>query len=277
MSDIDRRTLLAVAGSGLLLASCKEDRSPQATAGSGKGIPAGLCDDFGDPVSKEAPGTSQASDFVPEYICVVYIVRHPDGIKVRHAYWRAEADTAKQAKKRLIEISRGNYSTVPNRSEQNFQRFGFNSRTKIYFFINDKPDEFGFMPGSVDRKIRFAPISANEAVTVRMAENSAFYNMQPINYQSADSTAWPFPANESGYSLDYWNLNIEGKPITNIDPKDPGKYYLFSMNIHLLQKKKELPPEHNPPTPSNAPVGTPMQDHLPLILDPDTGNMGGDP
>lgn len=278
MTQIDRRALLGVAGSGLLLAGCSRKASRD---NNGTGSPAGECEKFGDLVNKPAPGTYTPSNFSPKTLCVVFIVHDSEGVKARHGYWNAELDIAAQAKRCMKEISTGNYTATTNgpiRVEENFHRFGFNSTTKIYFFVNNPRDEFGFMPGGVEHKIRFAPISSNPGVKAKIQKNYAFYNMQKVDFSLIGTAVqWPFSANSIGYSLDYWNLDEGGNEIKNIPYDDAENYHLLSMNIHLLLKKRTLPQQMSIPLPNNAPWGTPWTDYLPMVVDPDTGNMGGVP
>jgi hypothetical protein len=201
---------------------------------------------------------------------------------VRHGYWKAGNNLIAQAKKYLYAVSRGVYSKneMPIRVEENFNRFCFNSKQKIFFFIDNDPNEFGFVQrNGVEHKIRFVPYSSNPDVdSANIHPNTSFYNMKEIDFfQEGTTENWYFTENNVGYSLDYWNLNDNGVDIENINYQDPKKYNLFAMNIHLQMDKVTLPSPSHPPTPVTTPVGTPYQTYLPLILDPDTGNMGGTP
>lgn len=114
-----------------------------------------------------------------------------------------------------------------------------------------------------------------------MHKNHAFLNMEksPINFREvAPGEDWGLE-NETGYALNFWNTDEYGDTIKDIDPHNYKKYYLYAMNIHLILPKAKLAAAKPPAPPGTVivPDGTPQDAFLPIILDPDTGNMGGTP
>jgi hypothetical protein len=75
-------------------------------------------------------------------------------------------------------------------------------------------------------------------------------------------TAQTLLESDLAFALEYWNTNEMGRPIKDVVFDKPETHYLYSMNIHL---------EMLAPTADNT------EKWIPIILDPDTGNMGGDP
>ena len=106
MSEIDRRTLISmagVAGAGLALSGCGgvpdgaqdnavRDRTDARGAGKapGGGTEYGECDEWGDLVNKPYPF---GGDFTPRYICAAYLQFGVSGPIVRQGYLKWDPDT----------------------------------------------------------------------------------------------------------------------------------------------------------------------------------------
>ena len=64
------------------------------------------------------------------------------------------------------------------------------------------------------------------------------------------------------YLIDFWNTDENGNAITGVIEGRPATYYVYAMNIHLEMATSKRTAKLN---------------WVPIIIDPDTGNMGGPP
>jgi hypothetical protein len=288
MVSINRRNLIAGAGAGLVLSACRGDTG---SAESGDTTPLKMmapCEDYGQLVGDTEPSVipKGSRKFAPGHVCCVYVKFEPAGISVRHAYVPVASGSAKEdwhkAGKALFRVIKSNEykDTGVIRVEDNFNRFSFNSPQLLMFFIDNDPKYIDFdntHPNpdgkrAEDHIIRFTPRGVKRPEEVRQ-RNHAFLNLQPIDYAAVDTTEWPFSSNSKGYALEYWNIDDKGKDIDYVQAANEKTYYLYSMNIHLKVAPLLLATPVNVPKPSP----TSADAFVPMVLDPDTGNMGGTP
>lgn len=279
MVDIDRRTLIAggaglagvagVAGAGLGLAICSEKKHIAE--------PVGYCDRAGQSVLNLAPDPDGGvKECVPKYICVVYIKFDTDlKLTVRRTYIGPLNPNVKllpdqvssMATQALDSLARtGTYNTLYDKSDIDPIHLG--SQQILVIYIDNRTDRirFKYNPADIneagknlsfDNTIRFVKYrSADLALLTR--DNHAFFNIMKMNIIRTGTLL------ESGvaFRLDYWNTNELGKPIKNVDLGNALTHFIYSMNIHLEML---------------APMADDSEKWVPIILDPDTGNMGGDP
>ena len=269
MKEIDRRTLLGAAGASIVAASCSSSDSnnniveivEENTTGR-----SGTCENHGHALNQTRPGIP--ATFSPQYLCAVYIKYGADGRPaVRHAYaaleGTGEADIARLAGSVLEALRTNTYGANIRRVAYNFQNFCFKSQQYIVLFVDNDPNFVKFNPDPQNTRkniVRFSPFSGYYPYEDRN-ENYSFYNLRklPVTQGSFET--------DQAYCLEYWNIDDEGHPLRPI--------HLFSMNIHLLMAAQALP---NPlPSPQPTPLPSPQYAWIPIILDPDTGNMGIEP
>jgi len=288
MTEIDRRSLIGIAGAGLVLSGCGRVIGNNTNSSQLKSEDLlAACEDYGQLVGDKEPSVIKqgSKQFVPQFVCGVYMKFHQDRLSVRHAYVGVPTDSTKEVwyskgKALLKAIASNNYkNSGVIRIEDNFNKFGFNSAQLIMFFIDNDPQDIDFdnthaNPNGLraeDHIIRFTPRGSKQPEAVRQ-RNHAFLNLHPVNYTNLDSEEWPY-SNKGGYALEYWNIDHSGKYIDYVSEKNDNSYYLYSMNIHL----KVTPVTLSAPTEGPMPSPTPATAFVPMILDPDTGNMGGGP
>ncbi|MEA3011409.1 MAG: hypothetical protein QOJ91_3101 [Sphingomonadales bacterium] len=103
--------------------------------------------------------------------------------------------------------------------------------------------------------LRFTPYSGKDPKDTTKP-NHAFFNVRKITFPDASD-----PKAKTAFCLEYWNTNESGATLGYVDPDDEGKHYRYSLNILLESKAPSVDGEK----------------WVPLIVDPDTGNMGAEP
>jgi hypothetical protein len=289
MIEIDRRSLIGIAGASLVVGGCRGGAGNDANSGQSQSVNMlAPCEDYGQLVGDTEPSVIKkgSKTFAAQAVCCVYIKFEATGVSVRHAYVEVASGSKKdawyRAGKALFQAIESNeYKDVAVvRVEDNFNNFSFSKPQLIMFFIDNDPKfaDFDDTHPNADGKrredhiIRFTPRGSKRPEQVRQ-RNHAFLNLQPVDYVSIDDTAWPFSSNKSGYALEYWNIDDEGKYIDYVETGKEKTHYLYSMNIHLKVAPLTLAVPNNAPKPSPTSAST----FIPMVLDPDTGNMGGDP
>jgi hypothetical protein len=290
MTDINRRTLFGAMGAGLVLAGCrrKPDTPDEPLVGNpagGKscggvvGGGAGESAIWGDPVTLPRPRFVPASaQFNPGFVCAAYARFESTGLVVRQGHVQltgtavnSEAQQNDVAVKLLKELR--SPSTSPPVAvqfpSQNFDNFSMNGQQVLVLFVDNPPSLVRFvadadMPPAKPPKprenflehiVRFTQFSGQN-IGEEMTQNHAFAALKAIDVsgQGLDGLL--------AYRLNFWNT-IGGKPIV-AKKEDPTTHARYSMNVHLKMAAK--------------PVGTGSSTFtFPLVLDPDTGNMGSNP
>jgi hypothetical protein len=288
MSAIDRRMLFGAMGAGLLLAGCKHGEKKDDVLKEDKdcgdsGHGAGESKLWGDPVSQKRPrGVSSMTPFKPDYLCAAYIRFEADGIVVRQGYVHltgsavdSEAEQNALAVKLLHELKAP--STPPQVTVEfpysDFDNFSMNGEQVLVLFVDNLPSLVRFVADSdmqpatpqkpkenfLDHIVRFTRFSGR-LYGQEMEKNYAFCALKPI-----DLTGQGFEGTLA-YRMNYWNRTLAGdiNSMSNKPDKNhPETWRRFSMNIHLRMAAK--------PTGSGSTVT------FPVVLDPDTGNMGSNP
>ncbi|HEU0098877.1 MAG TPA: hypothetical protein VFQ67_08905 [Allosphingosinicella sp.] len=266
MSGIDRRTLLGAAGAGLVLAGC--------TSKSGKKHRmdmVGTCQLHGQSVRDKMPYVlGDTKSFAPDRLCIVYLKFASGRMKVRRTYLDINASTNLQAviHAELQRISPwGAPDSVKDRDDLHPIKLSGQRIVAIYL-DNDRNDiRFSYKRGSTlaqeeesyAHTIRFTQFSGEDPDAVTR-KNHAFFNVRKMLLSGVTA---PMRSPEV-FLLDYWNTNEIGNKIEVVSG-DPDTEYLYSMNIKL---------EMAAPMPASS---TSPQRWIPIILDPDTGNMGAEP
>lgn len=256
MTGIDRRSLmkLAGAGAGLMLAGTARAQCQKVEQ------PAGSCPSHGQlaTAAGHTAGEAEVKVFDPKYLCVVY-VRFADDkkLKIRTAYVELVKpyDVAAIAQP-ILDKMRNDKKPNSVKDREDLEDFTFGSQTLIVFFIDNDPRNVGFddrfKPENIVRFTGFLGSDPERGAQ----ENHAFFNLKRLEFENPGSLR-----SRVAYQLEFWNTNVEGGEI-QATADCPESHYIYSMNIHLKMA-----------------VRTSKQDVLwvPIILDPDTGNMGGRP
>lgn len=284
MNNIDRRTLLAtggLAGASLALSGCGGDVAsgnasrdePNDTGRGGDGDEAGPGELWGDTVNKPYP---HGGTFTPRYICAAYISFQSNGPIIRQGY--VERTTPTQDEARIIELLRTlGHPNVPTigvmHKRYNFDNFSMKGPHILVVYIDNRPNVARFLTISdiendslpegetrphskrlLDHIVRFTRFSGNDRKEVE--KNFAFYNIQPIPISVTDMEG------PVAYRIDYHNTDELGHE-WEVTAGNAATYRRYSMNIHYLARSNHA-----------GGGGTRM---IPMVLDPDTGNMGIEP
>lgn len=272
MTDIDRRTLIGLAGAGLVLAACDDDTKNNVIVADGKdcegdGDAFGECSLWGDPVTKQRPpNVSSTTVFSADYLCAAYIRFEGGAMIIRQGHVEltgdAKTDENEQnglAKKllRALKFPTETTDIVVKFPHENFDSFSLNGQQVLVLYVDNLPQVARFvsaadMPSGqdvLDHIVRFTKYSGVDYKVVK--KNHNFYAIKRIDPPAADVEG------PDAYRLNFWNRTPSG---TQINPS--AGHYRYSMNIHLKMAVN--------PTASASRM-------LPVILDPDTGNMGANP
>lgn len=270
MSEIDRRTLIgvaSVAGAGLALTGCGGPKSFTDGCQIGEG------ELWGETVNKSHP---TATTFSPRYICAAYIKFAPNGPIIRQGY--APLPTAPiTVNEQIIDLLRKlrTPQNPPNvlHPRYNFTTFSLKGPHILVIYIDNNRDEARFLEvGDIlndplevgetrpperrllDHIIRFSKFSGNNRKVIE--KNYAFYDIDDV----------PMPTSgfdgRVAYRLNYYNTDEDGNTWDNVTT-NASTHKIFSMNIHYLARSN--------------PAGGGGSVMIPMILDPDTGNMGAEP
>ncbi len=219
---------------------------------------------FGQPATDSEPETDgNVTSFRPEYVCAVYIRFEPNGtLTVKQAHVAiakpqpTDTDIVSAAEPLLNAMSKTGYAgNGAKKFKENFEDFSFASQHAVIIYLDNKDDTVRFSSKDSDI-IRFTPISGNDPKT-RVRPNHAFFNRRAIAVAPGGGTV-----GKRAYLVDFWNTDENGNAITGVVEKDPATHYIYAMNIHLEMATSKRTAKLN---------------WVPIIIDPDTGNMGGQP
>ena len=219
---------------------------------------------FGQPATDSEPETEgNVKRFRPKHICAVYIRFEPNGtLTVKQAYIAApnpqptNADIVAVAEPLLQAMSKAGYAGGGAQAfKENFEDFSFASQQVVVIYLDNKDDAVRFSSKDSDI-IRFVPISGNDPKT-HIRPNHAFFNRRAVAMAPGGGTFV-----KRAYLIDFWNTDENGNAITGVIEGRPATYYLYAMNIHLEMATSKRTAKLN---------------WVPIIIDPDTGNMGGPP
>jgi hypothetical protein len=199
------------------------------------------------PDGRRYPQGAGPDAFAPRYLCLAYMKFESSGILARHAYFPMPANPPAMAGSEFSALAAGGqWATAPIRSEVNFENFTFGSQQLIVFHIDGSGAPAGFDP---DNLVQFAEWSARGPKTpaTRKARNNSFLNPEIKSWSGMDVL-----------TLENWYVDDAGQPIVS-----PLQFH-YVMNVHLLMRC------------TLAGADDRLRE-LPLVLDPDTGNMGSNP
>jgi hypothetical protein len=236
----------------------------------------GISDPFGDVVTASEPTSQPAIDFNPTFVCAAYMRFDGLQMKARHAYLPiAGGDPDVLAKDLLEAIGSNVYGGLQPVIRDNFVLFGFNSQQIVYLFVDNDINVIGFEPSApLENIIRFTQFSGTLPTRPRRM-NFAFAGIRRVDFSQIPGGEMQWSRNcDAGYAVNFWNTDDNGQTITGVVRDNPLTHYLYSMNIHLRMLTGTLPPAPGGATP---PPGPGALNFVPVIVDPDTGNMGGTP
>ncbi len=270
MEEIDRRTIIGVAGATMALAACKPADAGGGVAANGDSDQA---DQWGEDPHAAGPKVQPPGGFSPKYLCVVYIKFAGSNMIVRHGYTEIappsdaasekDVDTLQReaAEALLNEAAKGDWksSRVGHpRKEVNFEGFNFGQQMRLFFYVDN--DGINFDGRQKDGKY---------ANLLRFSQYSSVGNMEKYDPKKVDPNHAFFGATlvpltvggkeRQALRLDNWYCGPNGKPV---DPKDPKTHQFFYMYLNLLWTAAE----------AGAKVRT-----IPIVIDPGGGNMGRQP
>ncbi|HYJ82681.1 MAG TPA: hypothetical protein VEW26_07560 [Allosphingosinicella sp.] len=224
------------------------------------GEPTGSGPLFGDSVRTVKVSTAELS-FNPQYVCAVYIRYEKNGRpNIRHAYKalsgpKTDEEIRDIAEYILQDLRDDEYHTDVIHVRKNFRGFTMMTQQVVVLFLDNDPAIIRMNDDSeLENLIRFSAFGGVPPYTQRK-KNFAFYNLQRIRL-----TKDVFDCN-TAYRVDFWNIDETGALLEIDSNTAPEDHYVYSMNIHLLQ----------------APYEPDEVTAIPVILDPDTGNMGAEP
>lgn len=271
MTILNRRGLIGAAGASMLLASCKwpffDPMKP-----AGVGFPHGDLPNLGGPLNTTVK-------FAPKWIRVVYMRFDAANMLARQGYVPMPAtpndeEVGKAAIEALRMLKKGEPSYFwGGKITEHADVINLPSQMVLVLYLDNDPKQIRFEKCNGDKYvIRFTPFSGErpEDITkMDIKENHAFFGMRPISMPEND----PDLKGPIAIRLDFWNTDKDGNAIKNVKQDDYKSQHRYSMNIHL-QQAVAAPTIVTQPAPGS---GSCDGYWTPLILDPDTGNMGGEP
>ncbi len=263
MSGIDRRSLLGAAGASLVLAGCKSKSDHHQTK------LVGTCRLHGQSVRDRAPYIiGNAQFFAPDRLCIIYLKFDAGRLKVRRTYIDITAST-NVPNTILTELRRISAPGAldPLRERDDIHPIRFIGQRIVAIYLNNDINDIRFSykrnstiqqeQESYAHTVRFTQYSGEDPSKI-IRKNHAFFNIRKL---PLGTVADPMKSNEV-FLLDYWNTNEIGNHI-EVTSGEQDTEYIYSMNIKL---------EMAAPPPASGP-----QLWIPIIVDPDTGNMGAEP
>lgn len=265
MTEIDRRALITATGAGLILAACTPqgpEKPPTAKPTWTSGEGAGLL--YGQAVNAKAPDTpGKVKEFNPDTICIVLLRFESGGaIIARRTYIPVPSPkpTKDQVSAAIIPILKRLSAGIDHdaNDREDIDPIKLYGQRILVIYVDNKPATARFKyesdplneVASYDYTLRFAPYSGADPKR-EIKENHAFFNVQKI---ALDVTAGL--AGKDIFLLDFWNTDEGGNAI-NAKQGESHSHYRYSLNILL-----------------EVAAGTRW---IPIIVDPDTGNMGSEP
>lgn len=269
MTDIDRRTLLGAAGAagaGMMLAGC-DGRSSKKKCEETTDL-AGLCASHGKSVDQARPDKAQDSDFKPQYLSVAYLRFDSLGRLIARTAHLAlpqydDAYVNAQTTKLLEEMVTGVYTLPVLFAANNFVNFHYSKQTIVVVFLDNDPNyiRFNSDPSLSEQQnlkyvIRFSQFSGQPPYSARRP-NHSYFGIRKLDLVSTLLTG------KTAYRLNFWSRDKDNITL-NVPKTDKRRWHIYSMNIHLLMKA------------ALATAGQ-AETWVPIIVDPDTGNMGSNP
>jgi hypothetical protein len=227
----------------------------------------GPVESHGHPVHSFKEPHPKDAQFNPDFLCVVYLRFEANQLLTARYAYLEETDLLNPTKVRTtanwaLAALRDNDATAfhQGRIYRDLEFISVGRQLIMVLFLDNHPDFVKFEDiNDLDYVVRFSKLSAvqpqNPALPVE--QNNAFFNL--MKFPIAGMTG------REACRIDYWDTDFDNGRISDPAPGETDKYRRYSMNIHLRMAIA---------TPNSQ---LPSGRWLPLILDPDTGNMGGDP
>lgn len=265
MSGIDRRTLIAAAGTGLLVAGCGGSTENQAEEAPQQGWESGSGYLFGHRAQQPEPDPKgQNVVFDPDRICIVLLRFEASGLIARRTY--IDVPVRKPTKEQvatavlpeLVRLSAGTTAKPDDRND--IDPIRLKGQRILVIYLDNKPTDVRFKydpkpeneEQSYDYTLRFAPYSGADPKR-EIKKNNAFFHVQKITFaEDAPITG------KVAFLLDYWDTDENGNKLTTVLAGEDRSHYRYSLNI-LVE------------------IAAGGGHWVPLIVDPDTGNMGSEP
>jgi len=273
MAGISRRNLIAGAGAGLALAGCrgKEDAHGLTAEKLDKILweMKGAGDLWGHSAATDQPcPLALNGKFEPRFLCVQYLKFDGISLIARRGY----VDGAGQDENALLGKVPGAIADLRNNVDTNFVAtsggkilrdldfIGFGSQQIFAIYLDNDPNLVKIEDDQAKSEfvVRFAPYSGIDphSTVNPPKKNNAFCKLRVTSAAGLIGGL---------ILLNFWNTDAKGEPIdrSGIDTTKKETWHRYSMNIHLQMAV---------PQPDPA-----IKKWVPLVLDPDTGNMGGVP
>jgi hypothetical protein len=277
MSDIDRRTMIALAGAGLVLAGCDSQSDGNSIAtGEGEGettSTAGACRLFGQsvrtpgPLDEHGKPTGSVTAFAPDKICVVLIRFDAGGQMTTRRTYIAMPQPAQLITAIWETLGKLSSGTAVNATDRDhIDPIALVGHRLLVIYIDNDPRiiRFKFHREPVDLTkeeksyaytLRFAPYRGSDPEH-KTKPNHAFFNVKKITFPGVI-----LPKANTAFTLEYWDTDGSGHPVKDVEMDEADTHFIYSLNI-LIESKVES---------SAGPKW------VPLIIDPDTGNGGAEP
>lgn len=271
MVDIDRRSIVTFAGAGLVLAACQPKSGKKHMTDM-----VGTCQLHGQSVTDKGPEVAgNVKSFLPDRICIVYLKFAANLMYARRTYidisGTLPTDPAIQntVLNELQRVSKWE-PAIPSKDRDDIHPIRFGGQRLVVVYINNKQDyiRFAYNRGgtmqneqeSYTHLIRFTEYSGDDPINLSriIRKNHAFFNIKKTTFPNISTEM----ESDTAFFLEYWDTDEYGDKII-VAQNDPDTHYIYSMNIKVEMAM-------------SSPTGG-SQRWVPVIVDPDTGNMGGDP
>jgi hypothetical protein len=205
------------------------------------------------------------AEFKPQFLCVVYLRFEANQLlTTRYAYVQ-ETDLLNPTKVRTTAIwalaalkDNDPSGFHEGKIYRDLQFISVGQQLILILFVDNNPEHVKFEDtNSLDYLVRFSQLSAIEPDNpiYPVQPNRAFYNLMKFSV--------PGLTGKEACRIDYWDT-IDTGHVSDPLPGETAKYRRYSMNIHLRMAIAN-------------PILQPGGHWIPLVVDPDTGNMGGGP
>jgi len=225
----------------------------------------GPVESHGYPVYPMKEPLPKRTNFNPAFLCVVYMKFETNHVlTARYGYLAAaglgdEATVKNTAVWALEALSQNNASIFhEGRIYRDLEFISVGQQLVMVLFLDNDPTFIKFEDSKdLDYVVRFSKLSgslpANPSPSIE--KNNAFFNLMKFPVTGL--------VGKEACRLDYWDTDANGD-LSDPTPSQTAKHRRYSMNIHFRMAIATL---------TLQPSGR----WIPLVLDPDTGNMGGGP
>ena len=275
MSDFSRRTMIGVAGATMAIAACSPARDGNGEDSASTDNEKGINDNWGEDPHKDAPDVKPAGGFKPIFACVAYIRFDSKGSAIiRHGYIETgglrsgeSEDQFALREAKLVEEMLATAATAVDwkasragypRKEVNFEGFDFGQQMRVFVAIDNDGIKFD------DRKTkgRYANLVRFTKYQTRPELPDFEPRLTNPNHGFFGATLVDLNVNgtvRQALRLDNWYVGPNAQEIKAGDPKT---HQSFAMDFHLLWQASD--------------TGGKIK-AIPIVIDPDGGNVGSRP